>query len=226
MGMGAPTLRFRLACAASLLCCGASLALGQNLIGNGTFDRDFAGWQARTTPNGTSAWSAEDADGAPDSGSAFFTTTHPNDSEFVPLLSRCVPVVAGESYVLSQDVRFQTGETTRGAAQIVLTWSASPDCRASLFGIGLVTERTGAPSWFTDSQTFAAPAGAVAASIQLGMDKDEAGGSLTAWVDNVSFVPVSSPADASGRLSRGRRLGRGHLRLELQDFVADPESGL
>ena len=196
MEMGAQTLRFRLVCAATLLCGGGSLALGQNLVGNGTFARDFTGWQTRTTPNGTAVWSAEDANGATGSGSAFFTTTHPNDSEFVPLLTQCVPVVAGESYVLSQEVKFQPGETTPGAAQIVLTWSSSPDCQASLFGIGLVTERSGAPSWFADSQTFPAPAGAVAASIQLGMDKDQAGGTLSAWVDNVSFVPVSSTTDA------------------------------
>ena len=58
MGMGAQTLRFRLACAALLLCGAASLALAQNLIGNGTFARDFAGWQIRTSPNGSAVWSA------------------------------------------------------------------------------------------------------------------------------------------------------------------------
>jgi hypothetical protein len=165
----------------------------QNFVGNGSFVHDFAAWTTLPSSNGTAVWSNEDAGGASDSGSAFFTTTHPANSEFVPLLSQCVPVVAGRAYVLSQEVRFVATETTPGAAQIVLTWASSIDCRASISGLGLVTERTASTTWFTDHGTFTAPAGSVGAKIELGMDKDQAGGTLSAWVDDVSFVPSGAP---------------------------------
>ncbi len=188
-------MRPRIAGLAAAFFLSVSAATAQNLLGNSGFSGDFGGWRVRTGVSGSAVFSAEDAGGIAGSGSAFLTTTLPDASEFVPLLSQCVPVVAGKTYRLSQTVRFQTGETVRGAAQIVVTYAASSDCQASLAGVGLVTERSRNGVWFIDTQDFTMPAGTLAAKIDVGMDKDDAGGSMTAWVDDVTFAPLGAPAE-------------------------------
>jgi hypothetical protein len=98
-----------------------------NLIVNGTFDRDLAGWgwQARY-PNsiGTPQWSQFDANGSPASGSMLL-----RDSDFLFAQGfqqlQCVRITSGRTYAFGGKVR--TGSTGGEALIAFLTYNTT-DC--------------------------------------------------------------------------------------------------
>ncbi len=174
----------------------AGLATGQNLVGNGSFATNLNGWTPSGNPVGTAAWSALDAGGSSSSGSAALTSSNPISGAIVQELAQCVPVAAGVEYVLSAHVQFAGGETTTGFAETVVYWDTGADCTGYIAGNALTTQPTTRGTWLSDSSHFTAPAGAVSAYVQLGIDKLEAGGTLSAWYDDVSLAPASSASES------------------------------
>ncbi|HEY1249764.1 MAG TPA: hypothetical protein VGH97_01160 [Thermoanaerobaculia bacterium] len=189
--------RRRGALAAASLLALASSALGQNLITNGGFASSLASWDPTADDRGTAAWSPDDANGSPSSGSVRVQSTAADTAVLVPLLTQCVPVTAGASYVVSQRAKFADGETTTGWAETTIYWYSAPDCTGFLRGDGVLTARAGAVPgyWLSSAALLTAPAGAVAAFVRLGVDKLEAGQSLTANIDDVSFTPSGGAVD-------------------------------
>ena len=167
-------------------------ASGQNLVANGSFPTDLGGWQA-FHDSGSAAWSSEDASASANSGSANLSSTAATNGVFVAFLTRCVPVAAGTQYVVSDEARFADGETTTGWAEISIYWVSDPTCAGGyISGNGLLTLKGSSGVWTATSDTFTAPPGAVAAYVQLGIDKIEAGNTLSAWVDDVVFAPAGA----------------------------------
>jgi hypothetical protein len=185
----------RVAGLAGVLFAVALFSAAQNLIGNGRFDTDLNGWVQTGDVNGTAAWSSLDAGGSAVSGSAALTSTHATNGALVTQLTQCVPVAAGVEYVLSARVQFAAGETTTGWAETVVYWDSGPGCTNYITGSALLTDKASPGTWIADAENFTAPAGAVSALVQLGIDKIEAGGMLSAWFDDVSLAPASAPAE-------------------------------
>jgi hypothetical protein len=177
----------RVAGLAALVVLAASVGLGQNLVAGGTFDANLEAWHHDPNPDGTSAWSTLDAAGSPSSGSALLTSTAAAGGSLITLLDQCVPVIAGAAYTLSADVRFTEGETTTGWAETVIYWQSGSVCNTYISGNALLTEVASRSTWIHDSDTFTAPAGATSAFVSAGIDKIEAGGTLSANFDNIAF---------------------------------------
>ncbi len=170
-------------------------ALGQNLVADGGFASSLEAWHHDANPDGSSAWSAEDSGGSASSGSARLASTAAINGILISLLTQCVPVAAGQSYVLTHKARFADGEAASGWAETVVYWDSGPACTGYIAGNSILTLKAGSGVWTPSSDTFTAPAGAVSAYVQVGIDKIDAGGTLTAWFDDVSFAPAGAPSD-------------------------------
>ena len=185
----------RIAGLVGVLILAASAGPGQNLVPGGTFDANLEAFHHDPNPDGTSAWSALDAGGSPSSGSALLTSTNATGGALVTLLTTCVPVAAGQEYTVSADVRFTEGESSTGWAETVIDWTPGAACQGHISASALLTEVASRGTWIHDSDTFTAPAGAISALVQVGIDKIEAGGTLSANVDNLVFGLASAPAE-------------------------------
>jgi hypothetical protein len=168
----------------------------QNLVADGGFASSLEAWHHDPNSDGNSAWSPDDANGSPSSGSALLSSTAATDGILIRLLEQCVPVAAGQSYALSHKAKFADGEATTGWAETVITWFSGPICTNRLGANSILTSKTTTGVWTTTSDTFTAPAGAVSAFVEVGIDKIDAGSTLTASVDDVSFAPVGTPPDS------------------------------
>ncbi len=178
------------------LFCLAAAGGAQNLVANGNFNTDLLAWQASSS-NGSAAFSSLDSSGSPSSGSAFLTGTNPINGVLDTFLTQCVSVAAGTPYAISNRVQFSTGETTTGWAEIAIYWMSGSNCGGSyISGAGLLAAKTASGVWSSYADTATAPAGALSAYLQLGIDKIDAGGSLSAYMDDVVFAPVGTPAEA------------------------------
>ena len=165
----------------------------QNLVADGGFASSLEAWHHDPDPDGSSAWSADDANGSSSSGSALLSSTAATDGVLIRLLEQCVPVAAGQSYTLSHKAKFADGEATTGWAETVITWFSGPICTNRVGANSILTSKTTTGVWTATSDTFTAPAGAVSAFVEVGIDKIDAGGTLTASVDDVSFGPADAP---------------------------------
>jgi len=174
----------------------ATYAGAQNLVADGGFAAGLEAWHHDPNDNGTSAWSSDDASGSPSSGSALLTSTHATNGVLVSLLEQCVPVAAGQSYTLSHKSKFADGETTTGWAETVVTWFGGPICTNRVGANSILTSKTTSGVWTTTSDTFIAPAGAISAFVEVGIDKIEPGSTLTAAVDDVTFGRSGTPSDS------------------------------
>src|SRR5262245_23090918 len=92
-------------------------ASAQNLVADGGFQSSLDAWQHDPSPDGTSAWSPDDANGSASSGSALLSSTASDTGVFITLLTQCVPVTAGARYTLSHKAKFADGESTTGWAE-------------------------------------------------------------------------------------------------------------
>jgi hypothetical protein len=166
---------------------------GQNLVAGGDFATSLEAWHHDPNPRGVSAWSPIlDANDSASSGSALLYSTAPEGGVLVELLDQCVPVAAGQQYVLSHEVRFADEETTTGWAETVVYWQSGPVCNTRISGNAVLTEVASRGTWIHGSETFTAPPGATSAFVVAGVDKIEAGGQLTVNFDNIA-LELASP---------------------------------
>ncbi len=185
----------RIAGLSALCLLAASMGRAQNLVPGGTFDVSLEAFHHDPSPNGTSAWSSLDAAGSPTSGSALLASTNATAGAPVTLLTTCVPVAAGQQYTLSADARFSEGETSTGGAELAISWTPGTACQGFISGNAFLIPVASRGSWIHGSNTFTAPAGATTALIVVAIHKIEAGGTLSANIDNVVLGLTSAPAE-------------------------------
>lgn len=126
-------MRTRLAVALTvvlLLAGRASLRADQNLLANPGFSTSLSGWQPVTTvPSGSVAWDGTlDADGSSRSGSARGVFSADAVAGLVPVLTQCVPLKFGATYVLGGEIFIPEGNTADGSAFLGVVVYSSPDC--------------------------------------------------------------------------------------------------
>jgi hypothetical protein len=142
-----------------------SMAAYPNLLPNGTFDTDLSGWTryGASTCSGFSGgvcWTSVDADDSPSSGSAHLRATR----YFYPILtltSECIPVTAGDDYVLDLFVR---GGSSKVEASPF--WFTNPACELPGRLETSVIE-PGLGIWTHSRRVFAAPGDVVAVRVLL-----------------------------------------------------------
>lgn len=163
-------------------------AAADNLIINGSFDRDLYAW-GHGFQGGRETWNPEDAFGSRASGSAQLTWIRPAQP-FVSGaadLDQIVPVTAGKSYAWQVNVKNISAAS--GNYAMTAAWCSDLDCRTliSSDSLGLLaTESPSNPQWRTYAGSITAPPNAVAVAVHLRVE-----GNGTALFDNVSFGPPS-----------------------------------
>jgi hypothetical protein len=190
----------RLAQALTLALLGLCLPRGAravNLLPNGSFDVDVAGWQTfnsvpdgrvdlyyepgedRVNPALSGAGRVENTSVAPFSTIGSF-----------PIPSVCFPVVADAGYELGGSVRFPASQATTGEARLMVFAYGDPDCQmASVGGASTSSVPESTVDWTDLSAPFMTPADAQAARVWLILTKNEAGGTLVAYFDDVFLAP-------------------------------------
>lgn len=177
----------------------SGIARAQNLVVNGDFDTNLAGWYYPASFVEDS-WSAFDAGGSPSSGSVRQENAN-TDGIKTSGIGQCVPVVAGESYRVGVSIYVPSGQAATGLAGILFQWMASADCSGAAIGGGLGTdgEWVGFDAWQDWMSDFVeAPPGAQAMEVDLTCRKSSASGTFVAYWDDVSVAPEPGAAALAG----------------------------
>ncbi len=184
MACSATPLRTAIPLIAALLL-SAAAAPAQNQLLNPGFDHNLTSWTT-SAANGSAAWDALDAAGDAGSGSALLTNVAAGGNTFAGPLMQCVPVTPGISYDASAKVRIAPGQARTGYAILQVMWRPNNDCSGYLdYTQGPSTATVG--TWIEISRSLVPPAAARSALIQLGLVKNEAGGTLTVNFDDVTL---------------------------------------
>lgn len=210
-------MRGSLAVGAMLL--GTPPASAQNLLANGDFATDLAGWE-----NGAafiaSEWSSADAQGELDSGSALVTNTSPSGGGGGNGIRRCVAIEPGATYSLSGCVFIPFGQASTGHGTLQPQFFSELGCTGSVVGVGGTDFVTAVNTWdCRENPAVMAPFEARSARIIAFVSKTQAGGSLSMRFDDVALVPEPGAAEVAAlavlaacgrRGQRGRRAGVSH----------------
>lgn len=192
-------MRNRLVFAALLLA--ATPALAGNALSNPTFDTGLSGWAYV----GTGVWDPSDALGQTNSGSVVGTNSAASPFTYETLLvSACLPVTAGAGYDASLDFRIPTGQGATANPFLEVAWYSQAGC-SGLHYLGSSTVASGTTAdglWHrtTSSSAATAPAAALFANVRVSLAKTEAGGTATAYFDNLVFKPQGTCAVLPDRL--------------------------
>ena len=179
----------------------AAPAVAGNLLTNPTLDTDLSGWAYV----GAGVWDASDALARPNSGSVLATNNAGTPFTYVSvLISACLPVTPGASYDGSFDYRIPPGQGVTGVPSLEISWYSGAGCGGGsyLSSSALVDGGTADGVWHRAESTYApaAPFGAVFASLRVNLSKYEAGGTATAYVDNIVFKPQGTCGSTPDRL--------------------------
>ncbi len=179
----------------------ATPALAGNSLTNPTFDTDLSGWAYVGTAN----WDASDALARPNSGSLVGTNQAATPFTYETLLiSACLPVTPGASYDGSFDYRIPTGQGVTSIPSLEIAWYSGTSCGGLTFlsANALVDGTIVDGAWHRAESSYAptAPAGATFATLRLHLSKLEAGGTATAFYDNIVFKPQGHCGTTPDRL--------------------------
>ena len=178
------------------------------LVTNGTFDSDLAGWELETLSNVNTAWSPQGND-APGS---FRGTQEEGGNQFTSydLGRQCIPVEGGEFYQLRSAVRPRDDNEVDGFATVFVVWPddgcAAEDRASSYVGFAGVrhSEPASISDWTGAQSRFQIPAGVTevrlalsVTTLQLALGDKRYG----AFFDDISFgkVPPDLVADIDFR---------------------------
>ena len=186
----------------------------QNLLVNGDFDSNRAGW----LPTVGSFDPAFDWLDAPDSGSLRIDNDSPNPQSGTGP-RQCVAIVPGGEYDLRAWIRVPPDQGVVGAASARVVWydGSEPPCNAGPIGSVLIAGPAPETGAFEPVERLAltAPLDARLAGVVLVVNKTDAGGLYQAWFDHVKLVPEpgSTAAGAAALLplavlAHRRRRGR------------------
>ncbi len=160
----------------------ASIAPAEELVRNGTFDRDLSSWYGAHL-----GWVSGDAtQNQPASGSA------QTGCECIKLLCdpgrlrQCVPIRPGGAYSLSLSER-----DLRGGGHVSVEWYSSPGCTGAVIE-PVVRTRIGNVEWTRWESPLSAPSNAHSVILQMSSDGDNGWCASPLW-DNVSLRVISEP---------------------------------
>ena len=193
-----------LALAVAVLALGAVAAPGParagELVTNGSFDHDLSSWKYANVPGYGVAWSSEDAEGSPSSGSAALSNSNSPAGYSAVLVSQCVPVEEGTTYRAAAKLLLPDGQDRTGRIAALLLWWGSEDCTNSSISSDFIGLDDTPGDWVEYQIEAMAPPGAKGVEVRAGVDKVEAAGALSGNLDDVSVMPTGEapPPDECG----------------------------
>jgi carbohydrate binding protein with CBM4/9 domain len=151
----------------------AAAANAQNLLSNGSFDANLAGWQAHGSSVST-AWDHDDISGSASSGSAKVTAQAALTGSQGGGIQQSFSVTPGTTYRLTGSAQLAGG----GSARFILT-----------FPTAIFTNSISQSSWTSIApMDYRAPSGATNASVSLDLGNAPAGAS--AFFDAISVIAL------------------------------------
>ncbi len=178
----------------------ASPAVAGNLLSNPTFDTGLSGWAYVGPAN----WDPSDALAQPASGSLVGTNNASSPFTYQWLLiSSCLPVTAGAAYDASMDFLIPTGQGVTATPFLEVAWYSQAGCSGLNFlGANVLVDGTTVDgAWHrAESSAVTAPATATFATFRVNLTKLEAGGTATAFFDNLVFKPQGTCGTTPDRL--------------------------
>jgi hypothetical protein len=152
-----------------------SFALGttagaQNLLVNPGFDGNLNGWRNVHAPE---AYSTEDAQGSPGSGSVIVEVDFPSGATYA---AQCVPVTQNTVYTAGATAKIPPGQEGRGQASVEILWYDGPECNLSGAGNQILDTDTAAGTletggWVRVEGEVTAPTGALGGHVRLTLSR-------------------------------------------------------
>lgn len=175
---------------------GGSAGVAQNLITNPGFTSDLTGW---TRSGFEGVWSAEDADGDPDSGSGYLLLEGgPSGGAY--LASSCMAVVAGTTYDVRGDLRLPLSQPP-GTTDLSIRGYTVENCPgfASTGATEIVRLRSNESTgqWTPLAGQYTPAPGVVSVRLEVGATKEEAS-DAEFFVDNAEFCVEGTCNDGGG----------------------------
>jgi hypothetical protein len=200
------TARLRLtALAAAFL---AAPVQAQNLVSNGRFDANIAGWQqfGQIGQFGQAAHHPSDANGSSTSGSLEATNVIPDIVGSMFVVEQCVNVVVAASYTFRAKAFIPSGQVQSGSADLVLTRLAGANCSGATLSTTIVASSSQLDAWSTLTSPVTLPAGTASVLVRLVSRKTQTDGSFRVRFDDVFFGEACS-LDAETLCVNGHRFG-------------------
>ncbi len=172
--------------AGSLLLLTGASAGAVNVLTNPGFNSDISGWTAQASV--TAAFSTNDANGSPTSGSASVTNTSAGAGNGTGILQCIGGVTVGSSDTYGGKMYYPSGQTRTGPVVIGFRWMDGAGCTGNQLGGSPPDLSLNAPNdaWAAfNGGTVTVPAGAVSAVFMAYTSKVEAGGSLQGLFDDL-----------------------------------------
>lgn len=147
----------------ALLACVATAAPAANLITNGSFDTDIAGWSVGASQ--TSIWfdSSQDADGSATSGAMAMSTSNGSNADLS--VSQCITALDGTSFSFGLKVLPNTSNTFGMSCSAFL----EADCSGASIGDASIDGPTSSKGWVTvqSDMPFVVPSGTLSVSCSI-----------------------------------------------------------
>jgi hypothetical protein len=185
--------RFTLFLVSAFLLAGwTASASAQNLLVNPNFDSSLAGWQTTSVPGSTASWDGtRDADGSPTSGSAKGVWSAPTVTGLVPVVSQCIEVTPGMTYIHGGKIFIPSGQPTSGSAFFLAAVFPSHGCSGPPPpGLFLPTPIVTAQNTWTESTAPIVPFGP--SLLLSAYIAPNAGGNFQASFDDLVLEPPGS----------------------------------
>lgn len=177
--------------ALAILCTLPGVLAAQNLLINGSFEKDLglSGWEF---PDSTPVWSSFDIDASPDSGSAYAINTEADPDTQLLVLSQCVPITQAGLYIVGAHGYVDTGQSTGDIAAGFAVDLNHTDCSGgySIISGNYIPSagQWGSYSSGTALRISSPPPSLMSVEVYLRIDKTDAGGSFAAYFDDISLV--------------------------------------
>jgi hypothetical protein len=179
-----------LTCWACLIVAAGTPLAAQNLVKNPGFATNFNSWVTNVSPGVDFAWTSTDANGAPNSGSARIDNQQANAGSNTSPIWQCIPIL-GHDFKASMKSRIPSGQDRTGSAALYVSWYSDAGCVHDV-AFEVLNNSTVGP-WVETSQNLVAPTGALSALVYIGVTKNEAGGQLRAFLDDISVSLIVPP---------------------------------
>ena len=177
----------------------AGPAWGQNLIENGGFDEDLAGWTLFAAGDSSATWNELDAEGSPTSGSfraemVYAGLGNPN----AVAASQCVPVESDQLYTFGAQI-LRPAQATSEISFLRVQWFESADCSDAELQTTDQSNFLPDDTWISVVRADVFSSAARSARLILAtLSQDESGPYVT-FYDDVFFVP--EPGTSAGGLT-------------------------
>lgn len=161
------------------------IAAAQNLVVNGGFAGNLAGWTMQ--PAGAATYSVEDIDLLPGSGSVLLTTNVGMAGVLVYPLKQCVSLPAIGIYEIGASGRLSSGVQAADLLNLTVQAWDSSDCTGA-FRSGSSATIAPLPAWRAVSATLTVKTLPASIEILLGIEKAAAAGSASGRFDRVYLI--------------------------------------